>query len=191
MKISNGVKAVIIIIVIFSGLTSFSLATFAMTNASDLGLNINILSAKTLDGTAGDYSTVKAEINNTSPLQLSNITTYLSLVDTGTKLPVDLEDWSAEKGLFIGTIDAGQILPLVWKVHFVKSGTYTLSIIANIEGQEKPITSMLTYFNVKPKKNLDPEHVLPVALGEPLIILFILSLLSYYRNKKLMKAANS
>jgi hypothetical protein len=117
-------------------------------------------------------------------MQLSNITTYLSLVDTGTKLPVDLEDWSAEKGLFIGTIDPGQTLPLEWKIHFVKSGTYTLSIIANIEGLERPVTSVLTYFNVKQKKNLDPGHVLPVALGEPLLLLLAFGFLNYHRNKK-------
>ncbi len=160
------------------------MTAFAMTGANDQGLNIKIISAKTLDGTAGDYVTVKGEINNASLTQLSNITTYLSLVDTGTKLPVDLEDWSAEKGLFIGAIDSGQALPLEWKIHFVKAGTYTLSIIANIEGQEKPVTSVLTYFNVKQKKNLDPGHVLPVALGEPLVLLFAFGFLSYYRSKK-------
>ncbi len=177
-------KKILLTIALCLGLASFTVTTFAATGANDQMLNIKILSSKTLDGTAGDYVTVKGEINNASTTQLSNITTYLSLVDTGTKLPVDLEDWSAEKGLFIGTVDAGQTLPLEWKIHFVKAGTYTLSIIANIEGQERPVTSVLTYFNVKQKKNLDPGHVLPVALGEPLILLLAFGFLSYYRNKK-------
>jgi hypothetical protein len=162
----------------------FSLISFTPAVFADAGLSIKILSAKTLSGTAGDYATVKGEISNASSTPLSNITTYLSLVDTGTKLPVDLEDWSAEKGLFIGTIESGQTLPLEWKIHFVKSGTYTLSIIANIEGQEKPVTSVLTYFNVAQKINLDPGHVLPVALGEPVLILMAFGFLGYYRNKK-------
>ena len=177
-------KKIIFTIALFLGLASFGMATFAIADSNNPELNIKILSSKTLDGIAGDYVTVKGEINNASSTQLSNITTYLSLVDTGTRLPVDLEDWSAEKGLFIGTIDPGQRLPLEWKIHFVKSGTYTLSIIANIEGQERPVTSILTYFNVKQKKNLDPGHVLPVALGEPLVLLLAFGFLSYYRNKK-------
>ena len=146
-------------------------------------MEINIISSKTLSGTAGDYVTVKGEIKNASSQPIANITTYLSLVDAGAKLPVDLEDWSAEKGLFIGTIDPGQTLPLEWSIHFVKSGNYTLSIIADIEGQEKPITSVLTYFNVAPKKNLDPGHVLPVALGEPLAILIIFGYIGYRRKR--------
>ncbi len=177
-------KNIFITIALCLGLASFAMTAFAMTSVNDQGVNITILSSKTLNGTAGDYVTVKGEINNASLTQISNITTYLSLVDTGTKLPVDLEDWSAEKGLFIGVIDSGQTLPLEWKIHFVKAGTYTLSIIANTEGREKPATSVLTYFNVQQKKNLDPGHVLPVALGEPLILLFVFGFLSYYRNKK-------
>ncbi len=183
-KITNMKKIFIFTITLCLGLASFAMTAFAMTGVNDQGLNIKILSAKTLDGTAGDYVTVRGEINNALPTQVSNITTYLSLVDTGTKLPVDLEDWSAEKGLFIGAIDSGQTLPLEWKIHFVKAGTYTLSIIANIEGQEKPVTSVLTYFNVNQKKNLDPGHVLPVALGEPLILLLAFGFLSYHRNRK-------
>lgn len=177
-------KKILLTIALCLGLASSAVTAFAATGANDQMLDIKILSSKTLNGTAGDYVTVKGEINNASTTQLSNITTYLSLVDTGRKLPVDLEDWSAEKGLFIGMVDVGQTLPLEWKIHFVKSGTYTLSIIANIEGQERPVTSVLTYFNVKQKKNLDPGHVLPVALGEPLILLLAFGFLSYYRNKK-------
>jgi len=181
-------KKTFIIIALCLSLASFTTTVFATTEISNPGLIIKFLSSKTLNGTAGDYVTIKAEISNASLMQLSNITTYLSLVDTGTKLPVDLEDWSAEKGLFIGTIDSGQTLPLEWKIHFVKSGIYTLSIIANIDGQEKPVTSMLTYFNVKQKINLDPGHVLPVALGEPLVLLLAFGFFSHYRNKKTKEA---
>jgi hypothetical protein len=177
-------KKIFIIIFVFFSITSLTVTAFALTGTNNSDLTIKILSSKTLSGVAGDYATVKGEISNSSSTQLSTITTYLSLVDTGTRLPVDLEDWSAEKGLFIGTIDSGQTLPLEWKIHFVKSGTYTLSIIANIEGQEKPVTSVLTYFDVKQKKNLDPGHVLPVALGEPFVLLIAFGFLSYYRNKK-------
>jgi hypothetical protein len=177
-------KKIFIIIFVFFSITSLTVTAFALTGTNNSDLTIKILSSKTLSGVAGDYATTKGEISNSSSTQLSTITTYLSLVDTGTRLPVDLEDWSAEKGLFIGTIDSGQTLPLEWKIHFVKSGTYTLSIIANIEGQEKPVTSVLTYFDVKQKKNLDPGHVLPVALGEPFVLLIAFGFLSYYRNKK-------
>ncbi|MCX6646625.1 MAG: hypothetical protein NTY09_09730 [bacterium] len=139
-------------------------------------IKIEILSPSQLNGTAGDFVTVQAQITNLGTEPVSNITTYLSLVDNETKMPVDLEDWSVERGLFIGTIDAGQVLPLNWKVHFVKAGNYSLIIIGVVEGQDKPEVSTLTYFDVAPKHNLNPGMVLPVALGEPIVLLVIMLL---------------
>ena len=144
-------------------------------------LAINITSSKTLNGIAGDYVTIEGTITNTGDKPLHDIVTYLSLVDNGTKLPVDLEDWSAEKGLHIGTIDAGQTLPLNWQIHFVKAGTYSLIIIAEAAGYDLPQTSGITKFNVNPKINLNPGQVLPVALGTPVILIAIMFLLAHRR----------
>jgi hypothetical protein len=152
--------------------------------AGALRLELRIVSSRTLSGTAGDYVTVEGEIANGGDQAVSNITTYLSLVNADTKMPVDLEDWSAEKGLFIGAIDAKQTFPLKWKVHFVQSGNYTVAIVANVEGQDRPVISQLTYFNVLPKKNLNPGHVLPVALGEPILLVCGFLALRYWRDRK-------
>jgi hypothetical protein len=92
-----------------------------------------------------------------------------------------LEDWSAEKGLYIGSIDAGQTLPLSWKIHFVKAGTYSLIVVAEAGNNELAQVSTITHFNVAPKKNLNPGQVLPVALGTPIVLLFLLFAISYRR----------
>jgi hypothetical protein len=144
-------------------------------------LSMQVLSSKTLSGTAGDFVTVEGQITNTGSKPLGDVTTYLSLMDNQNKLPVDLEDWSAEKGLYIGTIDAGQTLPLNWKIHFVKAGTYSLIIIAEAAGNDLPQVSSVTQFNVSPKRNLNPGQVLPIALGTPIVLIFILFMLSYKR----------
>ncbi len=93
----------------------------AHVSAATPPLSIQILSSKSLSGTAGDFVTVQGQIVNVGSKPLGDVTTYLSLMDNQNKLPVDLEDWSAEKGLYIGTIDSGQTLPLNWKIHFVKA----------------------------------------------------------------------
>jgi len=142
-------------------------------------LALDILSSKTISGTAGDYVTVMGQIKNLTQQPITDITTYLSLVDGENKLPVDLEDWSAEKGLYIGTIDSGQVLPLNWKIHFVKAGDYSLTIIAIIANSEMPQASSVTHFKVNPKRNLDPGQVLPVALGTPMVLIFIMLMLNY------------
>ncbi len=148
-------------------------------------LSFKILSAGSLSGTAGDFVTVSSQITNNGATPISGVTTYLSLVDTANKLPVDLEDWSAEKGLFIGTVAPGQSLPLNWKIHFVKAGKYSLIVVAEIAGQSQPQTSSIVSFDVAPKQNLNPGKVLPVALITPIIVLCLMVLLTYRRNSKL------
>jgi hypothetical protein len=166
---------------LFIGIFVFVLVGSTFARSLPPLLVINITSSKTLNGTAGDYVTVEGTITDIGNKPLHDIVTYLSLVDNGTKLPVDLEDWSAEKGLHIGTIDAGQTLPLNWKIHFVKAGKYSLIIVAEAAGYDLPQTSGITQFNVNPKINLNPGQVLPVALGTPVILTGILFLLAHRR----------
>lgn len=156
----------------------------ADNNINPAGLEITISSAKMLKGVAGDYVTILGQVANSSDQPINNITTYLSLVDTENKLPVDLEDWSAEKGLYIGTIDVKQDLPLSWKIHLVKAGTYSLAVIAIIAEKERPVTSSITQLIVEPKINLNPGQVLPVALGMPILLFACLAIIQYRRNVK-------
>jgi hypothetical protein len=169
-------KIVILIIAVY-----FFSAIGIIAKSVPPSLLINISSPKTLNGTAGDFVTVNGTIANVGSKPMDSITTYLSLADTESKLPVDLEDWSVEKGLYIGTIDAGQKLPLNWKIHFVKAGTYSLVIIAEVSGDNTPQISDITQFNVSQKKNLNPNQVLPVALGTPIVIIFFMFLMAYKR----------
>lgn len=180
--IDNMIKRIFIIIMFAICLAT---AKFAIAASIPTSLEIKILSEQTLSGTAGDYVSVKASIQNTSSKAIANVTTYLSLVDEETKLPVDLEDWSAEKGLFIGTIENGETLPLDWKIHFVKAGKYSLIIVAEIAGENYPQTSSIVHFSVAPKQNLNPGHVLPVALITPIVILSLMALVTYKRNSRL------
>jgi hypothetical protein len=168
-----------ILVFLFTGITYVEADQPTLSNASPLALKI--LSSKTLNGVAGDFVTVKAQITNLSPYSVSDITTYLSLVDMRDKLPVDLEDWSAERGLYIGTIDSGQTFPLSWKIHFVKSGDYALMVIALTASDEVPQVSNITHFNVQPKRNLNPGQVLPVALGTPVLVALLMLLMAYRR----------
>lgn len=78
---------------------------------------------------------------------------YISIVDVKDSIPVDLEDWSVEKGLYIPSISPGQSLPLEWNVRLVKAGSYTISVLFN--------------------ENRNPFHLLSLVLG---------SILKYHQN---------
>lgn len=75
-------------------------------------------------------------------------------------------------------------MPLTWQIHFVQSGDYTLSIVADVEGDNLPVISRITYFKVLPKQNLNPGKVLPVALGEPVLLVLLFMALKFIRDRK-------
>ena len=145
---------------------------------------LTIKSSQNLNGIAGDYVVVEGEISNTGGQPVTDVTTYLSLVDNENKLPVDLEDWSAEKGVHMIKIEAGKTIPLKFKIHFVKAGEYSLILIATAQNSETPVVSMMIHFHVSPKKNLNPGKILPVAIGIPLLLLVVLGLINYIRKRQ-------
>lgn len=136
---------------------------------------------------AGQIIRIEGRITNTGETGNSGGIAYITIVDLIDKVPVDLEDWSAEKGLYIPSIEPGQSLPLEWNVRLVKAGTYTISILFNRDSElgAPPVASTKIFLEVKPKFNLNPENILPVAFGVPAGLIAILGSVNYYRGRKL------
>ena len=151
-------------------------------------VKIAITSQQHVHGVAGQFVKIKGSISNTNPNEpVKGGIGYISLVDIGEKIPVDLEDWSAQKGLYIPSIAPGQTLPLEWDVRLVKAGLYTVDILFNSEGDftSPPSTSSKIFLEVSPKFNLNPCNVLPVAFGVPAVLMTICGVINYTRGRKM------
>jgi hypothetical protein len=155
-------------------------------NSDDLG--IVLTSPPNIHGVAGQIIRIEGNITNFPAASSNNFggIAYISIVDLIDKVPVDLEDWSAEKGLYIPSIADGQSLPLEWNVRLVKAGSYTVSILYNRESDpySPPTASSKVFLEVQPKFNLNPGNVLPVAFGVPSALLAILGSINYRRGRK-------
>ena len=106
-----------------------------LNSSSKKPLMINISNpTRIIHELVGKYITISANLNYLkSAKTLDNSTkdgiAYISIVDVKDRIPVDLEDWSVEKGLYIPSISPGQSLPLEWNVRLVKAGSYTISVL--------------------------------------------------------------
>lgn len=150
-------------------------------------VELKVTSQQHVHDVAGQFITVGGAITNLSPTQtIKGGIAYISLVDLNAKIPVDLEDWSAEKGLYIPSLAPSQSLPLEWKVRLVKAGSYTIDVLFNKDGDlsSPPAASSKVFLEVAPKLNLNPGNVLPVAFGVPTVLLIILGTTNYVRGKK-------
>ena len=61
-------------------------------------VKIDILSPTQINGIAGQFVIVKAKITNLNTNETIRGIAYISIVDINNSQPIDLEDWSAEKG---------------------------------------------------------------------------------------------
>jgi hypothetical protein len=164
----------------------FSLSAFGEQPPSGGGqIKIEITSPGTIHGIAGQIITARATITNLGSSTIGGIA-YISIVDLTKKIPIDLEDWSAEKGIDIPSLAPGQSLPTEWKVRLVKDGSYTISILFSASNDSLPPTaSGKIFLNVDPKHNLNPGNILPVAFGVPSLLMIILGAINYSRGRKM------
>jgi hypothetical protein len=161
----------------------------ATTTSSSLpnNIEIDVTSLHYIREPTGQFIKVKGVITNLSPVSSAKGgIAYISIVDIKEKIPVDLEDWSVEKGLYIPSLKPGQSLPLEWDVRLVKAGSYTVDILFNTDGDliSPPIVSSKISLVVDPKLDLNPGNVLPVTFGVPAVLMAILGSINYRRGKK-------
>jgi hypothetical protein len=197
MIIMFGILIALVIVLLLFGTVCVSTVMSAeaqVSSPSDQSQNsgdikIEVTSSSEVHGVAGQIIRIEGKITNPSTKSSNNSgggIAYISIVDLADKVPVDLEDWSAEKGLYIPSISAGQSLPLEWNVRLVKAGSYTVDILFNKDSDRgsPPIASSKIFMNVQPKFNLNPENILPVAFGVPAALLAILGSINYHRGRK-------
>jgi hypothetical protein len=161
--------------------------SYQLQNLKKPNIKIDLVSPHYIRELTGQYIKVRGTITNLSPFDsATGGIAYISIVDTDEKIPVDLEDWSVEKGLYIPYLKPGQSLPLEWDVRLVKAGTYNVDILFNINGDtdSPPIASSKISLVVEPKLNLNPENVLPITFGVPGALVAVLGSINYLHSKK-------
>ncbi len=154
---------------------------------------IDITSPKQIEGVAGQIIKIDGVITNptVSSESIQGIA-YISIVDLDNNIPIDLEDWSAQKGIYVSPIAPGKSIPTQWSLRLVQAGSYQVSIIFLKENSTaivnsdltRPIASSSVFLKVDPKINLNPGNVLPVAFGIPAALIAIFGTIGYMRGKR-------
>jgi hypothetical protein len=96
---------------------------------------------------------------------------------------VDLEDWSAQKAVRIDRLSPGESNNQTWGMKLIQSGKYGVVLTVVDPKEKRPIVSDLLPFDVNPKPTLASNRILPIAIGEPLLLLTLLGALIAIRAK--------
>jgi hypothetical protein len=136
----------------------------------------------------GDKIRYAGTITNSSDKAVNNIIAYISLanVTQGKESPMDLEDWSANRAIKVDTIQPHGTYEGKWHMRLIDSGSYVAYITVVDKNSDMPISSAMSHLEVKRIIRLNPNNVLPVAVGEPILIGAIFMLIAIKRRKRII-----
>jgi hypothetical protein len=131
----------------------------------------------------GDTPVFKGIITNTGAEPLEGLTVYLSLIclDSGNEHPVDLEDWSAQKAVRVAKLAPGKKNEQEWGMRLIAPGQYAVALTVVGKKAAKPVISDLVKFEIKTKPLISSARILPIAFGEPLLLLIIIFIVRFAR----------
>jgi hypothetical protein len=133
----------------------------------------------------GDTPNFLGTVTNLGPQPAQGLVVYPSLVSLapGDEHPVDLEDWSAQKAVRIDRLNPGATDFRNWGMRLIAAGKYGVALTVVDPRESRPIVSDLAPFEIQPKATLVAGRVLPVAIGEPLLIMLFLLGMFIYRSR--------
>ncbi|MGB8991548.1 MAG: hypothetical protein WCD80_05795 [Desulfobaccales bacterium] len=137
----------------------------------------------------GDTPNFLGGVTNLGPQPVQGLVVYLSLVSMapGDEHPVDLEDWSAQKAVRIDRLNRGAADYRNWGMRLIAAGKFGVALTVVDPREPRPIVSDLVPFEIQPKATLVAGRVLPVAIGEPLLIVLLLGGIFFYNSRSYHK----
>lgn len=173
-------KKLIFLSVIFIAITMYYNSVFA---ADRIAVSID---PPSVQANMGDKITYTGTITNNSDKPVNNIIAYISLanVTQGKESPMDLEDWSANKAIKVDAIPPHRTYEGKWPMRLIDSGSYVAYITVVDKNSDTPISSVMAHLEVKRIIRLNPNNVLPVALGEPILLGIVFMFITFKRRNR-------
>jgi hypothetical protein len=100
---------------------------------------------------------------------------------------VDPEDWSPQRTQYVAPLPPGESTTLAWRVNAILDGDFMVYMVAipspgSPEATSQPVASSGIHLTVTPYTKLNPGGVLPYAIGGPLILGLVISVV--YRRRR-------
>jgi hypothetical protein len=131
----------------------------------------------------GDRPTVTATVTNVSAQPVGAVL-ILGLVDMtpGQPAPLDLETWTGNPAsVEVPVLGPGASASATWHLVMMKPGTLGLYATALTQPYGPLQSSALTTLSIRDRRVLNPANILPVAVGEPLLLLSVIGAVRWVR----------
>ena len=170
--------------VLVTGLLLTALLILTAAPAQAAGIDVR-LDKPTAPLTMGDTPVFQGTVHNGGSSVKDGLVVFLTIVnlESGNEHPLGLEDWSANPAVRIDHLAAGQTNTTQWTMRLVQGGNYAAALTVIDPTSGHPISSDLVPFTVATKPTLQSSRILPIAIGEPLVLLGLVAVVLLWRAK--------
>ena len=139
----------------------------------DLTVTISQASTEVL---LGDTFDVRIDVTNTGAAPTSSLVVHIDITDPTSAESVDPEDWTSTLSKPIGALGSGESTHVEWQLQPISPGRFTLYAVSLSAAEDTTAISNVVTVDVTDRRTLNPEGILPVAIGVPLLIGGLLAL---------------
>jgi ABC-type transport system involved in multi-copper enzyme maturation permease subunit len=163
--------SVVICLIFVLGTTSaMALGGHTLDLATPLTISIDTAYKTIKTGDAVNFNTTVTNNGGEPSPQMFVAMNIINLNKDGD--PVDPEDWSPERTQAVEPLEAGQASTQSWTIHAILDGNYMVYMVLvsepnNPQSTSQPAVSSGIHITVAPFASLNPEGILPLAIGMP------------------------
>ena len=119
----------------------------------------------------GERIELTVTVTNRSTQPSAPLAAHLDVTDPTGSGSVDPEDWTATLTRQVGVVEGGATATITWPMTPISGGRFVAYVLLSpTEGEQALTASNVVGIVVDERRTLNPQGVLPVAAGAPLLI---------------------
>lgn len=118
----------------------------------------------------GEHIAIEVGVTNNGTATAEGVTVKIDITSLGDSGSVDPEDWVAALSRSAGDLDPGETRTISWEIQPISPGNFTLYAVALADGATTVAASNTLTVDVADRRSLNPDGVLPVAIGAPVVV---------------------
>ncbi len=118
----------------------------------------------------GESIELTVTVTNTGTSEASDLVAHIDITDPTQEKSVDPEDWTSTLSRPLDPIATGATATLTWEVQPISAGRFSLYSVVLREGGSELSASNVVTIDVEDRRSLNPDGILPVALGVPIVL---------------------
>lgn len=113
---------------------------------------------------------ISIDVTNVGAEPLDDLMVHIDITALADSGSVDPEDWTATLSKPVGVIAPGRTANVAWRIQPISPGTFSLYAVVLSANDDSVAASNVLTVSVADRRSLNPNGILPVALGAPALI---------------------